>query len=254
MHQAMQLTPQQIEYFQTTGYLLIRGLYKGQALEDVVRWTGEVEAWPETPGAAMKYFEKPAAGDGRLLQRVENFYPYHAGFRALCDGAEMKGITSQLMGEEAVLFKEKINFKLPGGAGFEPHQDAQADWGRYSAFHITAMVSVDPCTLENGCLEMVSGHHDRGLIGDLWKPLDGAQMRGMDFVAIPTAPGDAIFFDSYAPHRSAPNTTSAPRRVLYITYNRHSEGDWREQYYADKRQSFPPDCERQPGKTYAYKV
>lgn len=116
------------------------------------------------------------------------------------------------------------------------------------------MVSIDACTPENGCLEMVSGHHDRGLIGEMWKPLEAEQMQGMDFVPVITEPGDVIFFDSFAPHRSAPNQTDAPRRVLYITYNRLSEGDWRIQYYADKRMSFPPDCEREPGKIYKFKV
>lgn len=250
----MQLSPGQTEQFRSTGFLIVRSLFTGAALDDILCWTSEVEAQPEAPGRAMKYFEQPVAGGGRLLQRIENFYPYHDGLRRLCDGWEIKGIASQLLGEDAVLFKEKINFKLAGGAGFEPHQDAQADWGRYSTFHLTAMVSIDPCTIENGCLEMVPGHHDRGLIGDLWKPLDAGQMSGMEFQPIPTAPGDAIFFDSFAPHRSAPNRTDAPRRVLYITYNRLSEGDWREQYYADKRQSFPPDCERLPGQAYAYRV
>ena len=35
----------------------------------------------------------------------------------------MQGIVSQLFGEEAVLYKEKINFKLPSGEEFKPHQD-----------------------------------------------------------------------------------------------------------------------------------
>lgn len=250
----MKLKQEDIEHFRSSGYVVVRGLFAGAALTDLICWTGEVEAWPETPGKAMKYFEASRGDGSRLLQRIENFYPYHDGFRRLCDGPELRGVSSQLLGEEAVLFKEKINFKLPGGAGFEPHQDAQADWGKYSNFHLTAMVSIDPCTEENGCLEMVAGHHDRGLIGDLWKPLTPEQMRGMDFMAVPTAPGDAIFFDSFAPHRSAPNNTTMPRRVLYITYNRASDGDWREPYYADKRKSFPPDCEREAGKVYEYKV
>ena len=250
----MQLEQHDIETFRGSGYLIIRGLFRGRELADLIRWTDEVEAWPETPGKAMKYFEASRGDGSRILQRVENFYPFHDGFRGLCDGRALQGVSSQLIGAPAVLFKEKINFKLPGGAGFEPHQDAQADWGKYSGYHLTAMVSVDHCTLENGCLEMVAGHHDRGLIGDLWKPLTAEQMRGMDFISVPTAPGDAIFFDSYAPHRSAPNSTTQPRRVLYITYNRASEGDWREQYYADKRRSFPPDCEREAGKVYEYKV
>ena len=63
-----------------------------------------------------------------------------------------------------------------------------------------------------------------------------------------------VLFDAYVPHRSAPNLTDSPRRVLYLTYNKASEGDHRERYYADKRKSFPPDCEREAGKDYAYKV
>ena len=35
----------------------------------------------------------------------------------------------ELFGEPAVLFKEKINFKMPGGAGFKAHQDQQAGRG-----------------------------------------------------------------------------------------------------------------------------
>ena len=62
------------------------------------------------------------------------------------------------------------------------------------------------------------------------------------------------FFDSYTPHRSGPNLTDKPRRVLYVTYNRLSEGEHRATYYADKRRSYPPDCEREPGKTYVFRV
>ena len=32
--------------------------------------------------------------------------------------------------------------------------------------------------------------------------------------------GDIVFFDSYIPHRSHPNTSDRSRRAMYITYNR----------------------------------
>ncbi len=48
--------------------------------------------------------------------------------------------------------------------------------------------------------------------------------------------------------------TAAPRRVLYVTYNRLSEGDHRQRYYADKRKSYPPDIERDPDKEYKFRV
>jgi len=35
-----------------------------------------------------------------------------------------------------VLFKEKVNFKMPGGDGFKPHQDSQAGWDRYADYFV----------------------------------------------------------------------------------------------------------------------
>ena len=66
--------------------------------------------------------------------------------------------------------------------------------------------------------------------------------------------GDVAFFDSFVPHRSGPNSTDSSRRVLYVTYNKLSEGYAYESYYADKMREFPQDCEREEGKEYTYKV
>ncbi len=44
------------------------------------------------------------------------------------------------------------------------------------------------------------------------------------------------------------------RRVLCIINKKLSEGDHRKQYYADKRKSFPPVCERDPEKEYKFRV
>ena len=61
-------------------------------------------------------------------------------------------------------------------------------------------------------------------------------------------------FDAYVPHRSEPNPTNSTRRVYFATYNRASEGDHLERYYADKRRNYPPDIEREAGREYVYKV
>ena len=246
------LSANQLRDFRRDGYLLIRALYDRQEMQSITAWTDEVTAWPEIPGKYMMYFEQSRLESGRrILCRMEDLEPWHAGFRDLfCDG-KMQDVVSDLFGEEAVLFKDKINFKLPGGDGFKAHQDVQAGWDTYAALHITALVTIDRCTPENGCLEIAPGFHDKGLIGEKWKPLDENALK---YVAVPTGPGDAILFDSYIPHRSGPNLTADSRRVLYVTYNRLSEGDRRRQYYDDKRRSYPPDCEREPEKQYVFRV
>ena len=249
------LTQAQIDTFNRDGYLVVRKMFDASAIHEISHWSDEILDWPEEPGRHMVYYEDSVVeGAGRVVSRVENFCPFHPGFDRLMRDGSLIGAVSQLLGGPAVLFKEKINMKMPGGDGFKPHQDAQAGWNVYADFYITALVSIDPATIENGCLEMVRGWHDRGLVGDEWRPLDDTAMDGMAFEPCPTAPGDVVFFDSYAPHQSAPNLTDRPRRVLYVTYNRLAAGDHRAQYYADKRLSFPPDIEREAGKVYVFRV
>jgi len=84
--------------------------------------------------------------------------------------------------------------------------------------------------------------------------LEGDQLKGIEFEKVRMEPGDVAFFDCFVPHQSAPNLTDQPRRNLYMTYNRSSEGDHRERYFADKRKSYPPDNERVEGKEYVFRV
>ena len=247
--------PEMLEAFRRDGFVVVPGLFDAAEIGQISAWTDELQGRPEEPGRCMMYFEpsllRPAE---RVLQRIENFCPFHAGFAALCDGDKLRGSVSRLLGEAAVLFKDKINFKLPGGDGFKPHQDQQAGWSIYADLFVTAMVSIDSTTAENGCLELAPGHHTRGLIGEEWTPLTVEDMRRLGGRRVPTRAGDVVFFDSYTPHASDPNLTRERRRVLYITYNRRSAGDHRERYYAEKRKSFPPDIERDPNRTYTFRV
>ena len=250
-----QFTRDELAAYARDGFAVVRGLFEPAEVAAIRAWTDEVQGWPEVPGRYMVYGEQSLTEPGRrLVNRIENFYPYHPGFEALFDGERLLGRVGELFGEPAILFKDKINLKMPGGDGFKPHQDQQAGWSTYASLFVTALVAIDAATGENGCLELAAGHHTRGLIGKEWTPLTEDDLRGVAFVAYPTQPGDVVFFDSFVPHRSGPNLTAEPRRVLYVTNNRRSEGDHRLRYYADKRRSYPPDCEREPGQQYVYRV
>ncbi len=234
------------------GYLVVRGFYSADEMRDLLAWTDEVIAAPEMPGQQMVYYEDSLVEPGRrVVQRIENFCPFHSGFDGVLRRGRLLDWTAALLGGPAVLFKEKINLKLPGGSGFRAHQDQQAGWTRYAPLFLTAMVTLDPATVENGCLEIVSGRHKEGLIGEEWHPLEEDEL---NLVPVPTQPGDVIFFDSFAPHASKPNPTDQARRILYLTYNAVRYGDSRRQYFADKRAAFPPDVERVAGAEYVFKV
>jgi len=237
---------------QRDGYLVVRDFFGPAEVGQLLRWTQDLQAAPEVSGRHWVYREDSVSQPGqRVIQRIENFCPYHQGFdRFIRDGA-LSRWTAELMGGPVVLFKDKINFKMPGGAGFKAHQDQQAGWSTYAPLFVTAMVTLDAATVENGCLEIAAGRHREGLIGQQWVPLEE---QGLSLEVIPTAPGDVIFFDSYVPHASKANLTGSPRRILYITYNLARDGDHRERYFADKHASFPPDVDRDKEKTYVYRV
>jgi ectoine hydroxylase-related dioxygenase (phytanoyl-CoA dioxygenase family) len=241
--------------FERDGFVVVRGMLGSAAMAQLTHWTAELEAAPETPGRHMVYGETSLLDQHtRLIQRIENFCPSHDGFDALLTSGALIGAASQAFGEAAVMFKDKINFKMPGGDGFKPHQDQQAGWSRYASLFITALVAIDDATPENGCLEIAAGQHRRGLLGPEWRPLEPADMSGFALEPLPTRAGDVVFFDSYVPHGSLANLSAHQRRVLYVTYNRLSEGDHRERYFAEKRRNFPPDVEREPGKQYVFRV
>jgi 2-aminoethylphosphonate dioxygenase len=245
-------TAEQRAEFERTGFLVVRGFYDPAERTELLRWTEEMSAAPEIPGRHMVYYEDSLTEPGRrIVQRIENFCPFHSAYDRLVRQERLIAWAGALLGGKALLFKDKINFKLPGGGGFALHQDQQAGWSVYAPLFLTAMVSIDDSTVENGCLEIAAGRHKEGLLGEEWKPMEGD---GIALVPVETEPGDVIFFDSFVPHGSAPNKTAAPRRILYLTYSRADYGDQRGRYFADKRAAFPPDIEREPGRTYTFRV
>lgn len=248
------LSKQQIEQFHRDGFLLVREMYSPEEMKDISQWTDDVAGSPEKPSHYMMYFEASKQDGSRIISRIEDFVSFHKGFAELITRKRMQQAVSDLFDEQAVLFKDKINFKLPGGDGFKEHQDVQAGWDDYGDLHITAMIAIDETNAENGSVEMIPGMHKKGLLGKMWAPLTDADTANASYEPVHCKPGDAVFFDSYAPHRSLPNNTDQARRVLYITFNGASEGDHRARYYADKRKSYPPDIERNPDKDYSFKV
>jgi 2-aminoethylphosphonate dioxygenase len=244
-----------IEHYLKHGWVTSKGFFSTDETSKLIQFTDEVVALPERAGAQMVYGEQSLVDrDLRLIQRVENFCPYHAGFDEIVRRGRLREAIELLFGGPALLFKDKINLKLPGGAGFEPHQDQQAGWSAYAPLFLTALVCIDAATVANGCIQFAKSKRQTGLIGSEWQPLNGSALEALQFESIPTHPGDVVFFDSYVPHRSAANLTDQPRRLLYLTYNLASQRDQRSRYYSAKRANFPPDVERVTGVEYRYRV
>jgi len=240
------------EHWERNGWVWLRGFFTATERAELRRWTDEIAAWPETPGTWMRYYERHPTTSERMLARIENFVPHHAGLAALFADRRLMELLATCCGESVLLFKDKINFKLPGGAAFAPHQDAPAyvDFGVHH--HLTVMAPVDPFTDANGCLEMAVGCRERVILPQ--NPdgtLRADVARTLTVEPVLAQPGDVIVFDAWVPHWSGPNRSDRPRRSYYLTYNPVSAGDRRAAYYVRKRECFPPEYERRPGVDYA---
>jgi hypothetical protein len=216
-----------VEHYAEHGWLLTRS---HDDVEAVRAWVDEVAAWPDE-GPWLHHRELTDAGP--QLCRTENFVPFHDGLRGLLTTGPMLATASALLGEPAVLYKEKINYKLPGGAGYAPHQDAPAY--RFVDTHVSCMVAVDDARVGNGCLEVVSGRHQAVLPMDDAGCIHPDVVAELDWTPVEVRAGETLWFHSRTPHRSGPNLGPTPRRALYPTYNAASEGDRRAAYYEQKR-------------------
>ena len=242
-----------LAHYARHGFVKMEGWLDPAQVTSLRALTDALAALPEAPGRWMHYFEEVREGPvtGRLLCRTEAFMDSQPELAALLDPPRLRDALAQLLGEPAALFKEKVNYKLPGGGAYAAHQDAPA----FSSFghrsHVSVMVPVEDATPENGGLEVVFDHGDLDLLPTR---ADGAMSAEAEaaftFTPLTVRAGDALLFHSFVPHRSGVNPTSKARRAYYLTYNRRSEGDRRAEYVALKRASFPPDCERVPGKVY----
>ena len=224
----VEFTEEQDRFWWSRGWTVQRAVFDGDELAAIDEATREVEGWGTAQGLAH-YEQTP---HGPVIARSEYFEPYQAVLRERLRRGPIPDGVDHLLGEPGVLFKEKINYKHPGGGGFAPHQDLTA----YPQITrcISVMAPLDPASTDNGCLWFATQRpgrvldHERGVIVDPW--CDTAQ-----WVPVEVEPGDLVFFDGLAPHRSGTNTSDRSRRAMYLTYNPAGEGDHRGSYYADKR-------------------
>jgi hypothetical protein len=225
-----------VEHFRSNGWVVVDAV-PAETVRDLPGWVEEVAALPDGDRGILQHFEATDAGP--IICRSENFVPLHEGLRALlCTGA-LLDVAGTLLGERAVLYKEKVNYKLAGGAGYSPHQDAPA----YPLIdtHVSAMVAIDDAGEGNGCLEVVSGCFGEILPLDERGCIRADVTAALDWTPAPVRAGQTLWFHSRTPHRSGANTSARPRRALYPTYNAAREGDLRAAYYETKLAAFASD-------------
>ncbi|GAD98880.1 hypothetical protein ANI_1_1162024 [Paecilomyces variotii No. 5] len=234
------LTEEHIRFFDQHGYLIVRSFFSPEDATKLQQWAQEVHDLPRDGDVAWMPYEEVNAQGKSVLCRTENFANSHAGFNDILRGKRILDILQRLGGEEMLLFKEKINYKLAGSGGFAPHIDANAYTHVKNISHLTILAAVDGMTIENGGLEVVDGSHRMEVPLGTDRCIEASWVAAQKWTPCDLTSGDILVFGSYLAHRSGANTSSKDRRAIYATYNRASEGDLHDQYYEDRKKLWPP--------------
>jgi hypothetical protein len=206
-----------------------RGVLSSDEVSALQDAAATMEAWPAGSHVWGHYAEQTE--NGPAICRTENVSACDPTVAALVDGV-LRAAAEEALGEPAVAFKDKMNYKQPGGAGFSPHQDVVAYPGVSKV--LSMLVAVDECTLESGCLWLAGGV-DTELATDDRGAVRADLAAALTFLPAELGAGDAVCIDGFAPHYSEANRSSHARRVLVASYALVSSRYSRSQYYAARR-------------------
>jgi hypothetical protein len=227
------LNAEQIRSYRESGYLRLPGVFPPA---QVTVWSAECDRLRDDPELVhpdnlRTRFRRVGKGPP-VLERYDPVVDVSPVFQALAADPRLTGVVGELLGEEPLLFKDKLIFKLPGMSGYQMHQDGSWWQGFPVDAILTAMVAIDGAAADNGALEVFAGYHDRLLSapGEL-RNMNGIEMRRIDGARarlLEMKPGDVALVHSLTPHRSGTNASSRSRRQLYLTYSAGRYGDlWR---------------------------
>lgn len=242
----MSLDEDQTVEFHDRGFIVLRGFFGEDTMARIALRLDQIRDRQPENGKEAKYYEKSTINNDNILVRIEHILGNcNPDLAKILVSAKTVRCLGQLFGEAPVLFKDKINYKLPGCRADKLHQDQAAGWNSYSDFFISMCIVVDANRKENAAMSfMSSGNYRKKLMSSDWQPLSNSDLSeelGSEYSLLEADPGDVIFFDSYVPHGSPANTGDKGRRNIFLTFNRRSDGDMRDKYYQDKWRNYAPN-------------
>jgi ectoine hydroxylase-related dioxygenase (phytanoyl-CoA dioxygenase family) len=218
------------------GYVKLPSLFSPQEIKE---WQAEADRlWslPEIGDPENIRVDWRANIHGeRVPERMDPVTDISPLFSRLSRDQRILSVVKRLLGEEPILFKDKLIIKPPDVDGYPLHQDfAYIDFlGFEGSQQLATCIAIDPTVDAAGPIEFFPDFHHRRLPSPDTRPgeLDKSTLDSAEGEVLNMEPGDIVIFSSLCPHRSDSNRSGSPRRLIFFTYNARSTGDLYATYY-----------------------
>jgi ectoine hydroxylase-related dioxygenase (phytanoyl-CoA dioxygenase family) len=224
--------------YERDGYAILRGVFGRDEIARVAAETEGLLARDELKAMTnlrvrWQYHYQSGTPIFELFDPVTDLSP---GCDAWMRDQRLMGPVEELLGERVHPIKDKLIYKSPGSGGYPLHQDYIA-WPTFPKSFTTVVVAIDGADAANGCVQLYRGAHARGLLSEAdgnFHILPDPVVDGFTRIDLELAPGDAVIFGAFMPHRSDTNKSDRGRRHLLFSYNKDSDGgDCRRTHYDD---------------------
>lgn len=232
------LTHDQLTDYDRDGVLLIRNVFSDS---EIKRLADDAERVLQTHSHLLNENNlrtrfTPHHESGKpVFEKFDPFADLSDVARQMTQDRRILQPLSDIYGEPASLFKDKLIYKPPGATGATLHQD-WISWPGFPESFITVLIAIDPFTETSGATEFFLGEHKRGYLSprDQQHHILDASQFSIAPVPLVMDRGDMAIFSCLIPHRSAPNISDRCRRGYFISYNALSDGgDQYDSHYAE---------------------
>lgn len=225
------LTPEELQSYWTKGYVLKKGLIDEDSVQTLRdRFKGVTEG-TIPPAKGMLVMRDVLVAKGKVkaatpeeeIAKIQDFAEDPVFFGYVKDD-RILDVVEAIIGPDIQTLHTMLINKPPNVDGRHPlHQDLVYFGFRPADKIVAAQTALEPMTRENGCLSVVPGSHDRGLIDHETLPWEGANAgywgaKGIgahpDRVHVELDPGDTLFFHPVLLHGSGRNRSDGFRRAI----------------------------------------
>ena len=219
------LTVEQVETFNTDGYLSVDSVLSPEELDELRRVTDEFveQSRNVTENDATFDLEPGHTAESPQLRRIIRPVSKHPVYEKFVHHEDILNIVESLLGPNLRYHNNKMNMKNPGhGSAVEWHQD----WAFYPHTNddlLEVGIALDDMTEDNGALMVIPGshkdkvwdHHQDGLfVGAVTDPT----FQPDDAVSVTVKAGGITLHHVRMVHGSKPNESDKPRRMFFIGF------------------------------------